>query len=360
VVGFHGSVLGIGEAARAFSASLRAAGADVIDWDISTLFGHRVRLEGGYCAAPPAKAGALVIFLNPLELVQLVAMTGEGPFKDRFCVGSWAWELRDAPSSWRQGFRYVDEVWACSRFVAEALAALAPEGFRVRVLPHAVRPPPPPLQAPPKPPEGKAMVLVAFDVRSGFVRKNPIAALRAFRRANAAGRAVMVCKAMGAEGAPELMDQLRAEIGEGEDMRLVTDWLTTQQMDALVAAADVVLSLHRSEGFGLLLAHAMAAGKPVVATRWSGNLDFMTDQDSILVNHALVPVSDPQGLYHGGVWAEPDIDDAAAKLAALLDDPERRRKIGEKAAAAIARALDPLAIGQQARLWLRPDAVSEG
>jgi glycosyltransferase involved in cell wall biosynthesis len=358
VVGFHGSVVGIGEAARAFSAALRAAGAEVIDWDISARFGHRVWLDGAYSAEPPEEAGAMVIFLNPLELVQLVAMTGAAPFDERFCVGAWAWELQAAPEAWRQGFRYVDEVWACSRFVADSLAALAPKGLVVRVLHHAVCPPPPLPQAP-IPPEGKAMVLVAFDARSGFARKNPIAAVRAFRRANTAGQAVLVCKAMGAEGAPELMAQLHDEIGEGEDARLVTDWLTSAQMAGLVSAADVVLSLHRSEGFGLVLAHAMAAGKPVVATGWSGNMDFMSDQDSVLVDYALIPVSDPQGLYDGGVWAEPDIDDAAAKLAALLEDPERRHAIGDKAAAAIARTLNPKDIGLQARAWLGHDVPAE-
>ncbi len=108
-------------------------------------------------------------------------------------------------------------------------------------------------------------MLTAFDVRSGFNRKNPIAAVRAFRRANREGKAVMVCKATGVEGAPDLMAGLEAEIGDAGDIRLMTDWLTGRQMASLINSADIVLSLHRSEGFGLLPAQAMAAGKAVEA-----------------------------------------------------------------------------------------------
>jgi glycosyltransferase involved in cell wall biosynthesis len=96
----------------------------------------------------------------------------------------------------------------------------------------------------------------------------------------------------------------------------------------------------------------MAAGKAVVATGWSANLDFMTPDNSMLVDYTLAPVQDSQGLYAGGRWAEADVQDAAAKLAVLIADPDRRRALGARAAADIAAALDPAAIGRSARAWL--------
>jgi glycosyltransferase involved in cell wall biosynthesis len=353
VVGFHGSVLGIGEAARSLSEALRAAGAEVLEWDISALFGHEVRLDCKASPNPPAGAANLVIFLNPHELVQLVAMVGAAPFEGRFCAGVWYWELEQVPGSWRPAMNYVDEVWAGSRFAAEAVAARAPADLPIRILPCPVRPP----QARADRaafglPEDKVVVLTAFDVRSGFNRKNPIAAVRAFRRANRDGAAVMVCKAAGVEGAPELIAQLKAEIGGKGDIRLMTDWLKGAEMASLLASADIVLSLHRSEGFGLLPAQAMAAGKAVVATGWSANLDFMTPDNSALVDYTLTPVRDCQGLYAGGRWAEADVEDAAAKLAALIADPDRRRTLGARAAADIAAALDPAIIARTALAWL--------
>ena len=248
---------------------------------------------------------------------------------------------------------YVDEVWAGSRFVAEAVTRRAPAGLPVRVLPCPVgRPDASPDRAAFGLPSDKPLVLTAFDVRSGFHRKNPAAAVRAFRLANRDGQAVMVCKVAGVEGAPDLVAGLKDEIGEAADIRLMTDWLTGRQMWALVAGADIVLSLHRSEGFGLLPAQAMALGKAVVATGWSANLDFMTPDNGALVDYTLVPVEDSQGLYRGGRWAEADIQDAAAKLKALIDDPARRRALGARAARDVAVALDPLVIGRTARAWL--------
>jgi glycosyltransferase involved in cell wall biosynthesis len=353
VAGFHGSVLGIGEAARGLADALRLSGAEVVEWDISALFGHDVRLD---CAAPPTppdEASCLVIFLNPRELVQLVAMVGASPFKGRFCVGFWFWELEQTPRSWRGAMRYVDEAWAGSRFVARAVAARAPKALPVRVLPCPV--PAPDAEADRAAfglPEGKVVVLTAFDVRSGFTRKNPLAAVRAFRKANTDGRAMMVCKAAGIDGAPEQVEALRAEIGHSGDVRLMTEWLTGAQMRRLIASADIALSLHRSEGFGLLPAQAMAAGKVVVATGWSANLDFMTPGNSRLVDYMLIPVDDPQGLYDGGRWAEADVDDAAAKLKTLIDDPDLRARLGARAAKEVRAQLDPLAIGRTARGWL--------
>jgi glycosyltransferase involved in cell wall biosynthesis len=353
VAGFHGSVLGIGEAARSCAEALRLAGAEVVEWDVSALFGHEVRLDCGSSPEPPQNVASLVIFLNPHELVQLVAMTGGRPFQGRFCVGAWFWELEQVPKSWRSGMAYVDEVWAGSRFVAEAVAGRAPADLPIYVLACPVRP------GQGKPdraafglPEDKVVVLTAFDVRSGFNRKNPIAAVRAFRAANGEGRAVMVCKAAGVDGAPALMAELEAEIGCDGDVRLMTDWLTGGQMASLLASVDIVLSLHRSEGFGLLPAQAMAAGKAVVATGWSANLDFMTPDNSVLVDFALKPVQDSQGLYTGGRWAEADVTDAAEKLKTLIADPARRSILGARAAADIRSTLDPLTIGRQARAWL--------
>ena len=356
VVGFHGSVLGIGEAARSLSDALREAGAEVFDWDISARFGHDVRLDGRWSAEPPSDAASMLIVLNPRELIQLVAMAGAAPFDGRRCIGGWAWELERVPPSWKPGFGYVDEVWAPSRFVADAVAAAAPSGFPVRVLPHPLR------SSGARPdragfglPEDKAVVLTVFDARSGFARKNPIAAVRAFRQANAGGRAAMLCKAAGGESAPEQMRELAREIGDAGDVRLVTDWLTGERMAALLASADIVLSLHRSEGFGLLPAQGMVAGKAVVATAWSANLDFMTPDNSVLVDYTLVPVRDPQGLYDGGRWAEPDVEDAAHKLEALLADPVLGKRLGARAAQVARMMLDPARLGRQALGWLNGD-----
>lgn len=360
VVGFHGSVLGLGDGVRAFSAALRATGAEVTDWDIAEVFGHDQHLKGDCAVAPPLGHGPMVIHLNPRELIQLVALFGRAPFQGRRVIGYWAWELEAVPRAWAAAFRYVDEVWTPSNFVAEAVRAAAPETVPVRVFPHLVSLLPTGA-ADPRAfalPADRFVVLTSFDMRSGFVRKNPFAAIAAVRRAaELSGRPVtLVCKVVGREGSPDLFAQLQAEAvqmqGDGFEIRLLADWLSGEAMANLIASADAVISMHRSEGFGLLPAQGMLAGKPVVATGWSGNLDFMDRETSRLVDYDLVPVEDSQGLYAGGHWAEPDVEDAARQLARLIDFPAEARALGAAAAAGIRDKLDPVKWGRVARLWL--------
>jgi len=123
-------------------------------------------------------------------------------------------------------------------------------------------------------------------------------------------------------------------------MRLDAVTLSPRRSESLTASADIVLSLHRSEGFGLVPAEAMLLGKPVIATGWSGNMDFMDAACAVPIGYRLVPASDPRGVYDvpGAVWAEADLDEAVVQLRLLADNPALRAEIGTRArAAALAR-----------------------
>jgi glycosyltransferase involved in cell wall biosynthesis len=337
VAGFHGAVLGLGEAARGVVAALDSVGATTRAWDVSEQLGHPRRLDHGDTAAPAAGPGTIIAHMNPPELIQLIA-TDPAPFEGKRVIGYWAWELPAVPSLWKPAFRYVDEIWAPSRFTADAIRRAAPRGLTVRVAPHPV---PVGQTAPDRARFGldpeRVIVLCAFDLRSTLARKNPLAALDAFRRAVALARqdATLVFKTVGGAQAPSALAALRAAIGETPDVVLIDEALSTADRDRLLASCDILLSLHRSEGFGLLLAEAMAAGKAVVATGWSGNLDFMDDETAVLVPYALTPVDDPQGIYRGGLWAQADVEAAGRALAELIDDRDRRETMGRRARAAV-------------------------
>ena len=106
-----------------------------------------------------------------------------------------------------------------------------------------------------------------------------------------------------------------------------------------------MLSLHRAEGFGLVLAEAMLLGKPVIATGWSGNMGFMDAASAATVGYRLVPVEDARQVYRDSYWAEPDVADAAAHLRRLADDAETRAAMGARGKALVTRRLSatPLA-----------------
>jgi glycosyltransferase involved in cell wall biosynthesis len=162
-------------------------------------------------------------------------------------------------------------------------------------------------------------VLVMADSRSSFARKNPAGAVEAFRRAfGASADARLVLKL---NGRPAEMSALSAEFTDLPNVTVMASFLDDESLAQLYRSADVLLSLHRAEGFGLPMLEAMAHGVPVVGTGWSGNTEFMTEQNSCLVPYRLVPVVDPAGIYSGGEWAEPDLDAAADLLRQLAADP---------------------------------------
>lgn len=337
VAGFHGAVLGLGEGARGVVAALASKGVAVRAWDVSERLGHPRQLDHGDIVDPAAGPGVVIAHMNPPELLQLIA-TDSTPFEGKRVIGYWAWELPAIPDLWKPAFRYVDEIWAPSRFTADAIRRAAPRRRTVHVAPHPV------VMSQALPDRARfglasdrVIVLCAFDLRSTLARKNPVAALEAFRLAAGRARqgATLVFKTVGGAQAPAALATLRAAIGETPDVVVIDKALSATDRDRLLASCDILLSLHRSEGFGLLLAEAMAAGKAVVATGWSGNLDFMDDRTSALVPYTLTAVDDPQGIYRGGLWAEADVEAAATALVELIDDADRRQVLGQRARAAV-------------------------
>jgi glycosyltransferase involved in cell wall biosynthesis len=86
--------------------------------------------------------------------------------------------------------------------------------------------------------------------------------------------------------------------------------------------------------------------KPVVATGWSANMDFMTAENSFPVRYQLKPLEHGVGPYAAGLnWAEADVDHAADCIARLIESPELRQRIGRQASHDIRRQLSPQAVG---------------
>ncbi len=186
------------------------------------------------------------------------------------------------------------------------------------------------------------MFVLSFDVGSDIARKNPWAGLEAFRRAfpgHEDVQLVIKTKPPSRFAAHRAQVEKLKSLARGDArIQVVERSLTYKEVLQLYASADVMLSLHRSEGLGLHLMEAMSLGKVVVATNWSGNTEFMNPRNSVSVGYRLVPVATEHLAYRaelgrpGQVWAEPDVDDAAAALRRLHEDPPARAALGGKAA----------------------------
>lgn len=328
VEGFHGEILGIGETARQFARAMMQAGHDTRPWSIDP----RLR-PAGPATADRTETALRVSHLNPDQLLEFsmrIASAGERRMPH---AGYWVWELGRAPKHWRRAAGLVDAVWTPSRFSADAITQILPEGRVAEVLPPPIFASGPAEAPPGLPGQAEAVrVLALCDLRSSAARKNPLGALAAFETASASASrpAHLVLKVTGSAQCAGEMARLAARIGDRPDVTLLVKDLTDAQMLGLIEACPIALSLHRSEGFGLLAAHAAYRGKAVIATNWSAPTEFLTAEGAGLVNYRLVPVEDAQGIYPDGQsWAEPDIDHAADWLVRLIDKPELRSRMGE-------------------------------
>ena len=190
-----------------------------------------------------------------------------------------------------------------------------------------------------------------YDFHSFQERKNPQAAIAAFRQAKAAEPSLgLVIKTINAQHHQRERQELQEALRDVPDVTFIDAALTRQQAWDLEMCCDILLSLHRAEGFGLILAEMMSLGKSVVATGWSANMDFMDESNSLPVAFELKPLPRSIGPYEAGVlWAEPDIDHAAAALRRLVTDRDLAARLGHHARETIHRTLDPQVVGARVR-----------
>jgi glycosyltransferase involved in cell wall biosynthesis len=350
IAGLFSTASGIGEGARLAYTALDAAGYAPSAFDLSSAFGQVEFSEAGSRRALAPGDGTLIVHHNGPFVPHALWALGRVQVQARRIIGYWAWELPQLPADWQPSFRYVHEIWVPSEFTRAAIAAATDKPV------HVVNHPLPPMQVTPNMrgrlglPADALVVLNVMHLGSAFARKNPLAAIAAFRRAFGDARdKVLVIKLIASGATAWAQRALDEAVAGAGNIRLIEGMLPEADMMGLTAASDIVISLHRSEGFGLVPAQAMALGKPVIATAWSGNLDFMSKRNSALVSYSLVPVVDPQGVFNvdGQMWADASIDDAAKWLRRLAENPDLRREMGAAAAADVKIQLSPERFARQ-------------
>lgn len=293
-----------------------------------------------------APGAALLAVVNAPILPPSLLRLSRGALRKRRVIGFWAWELPVVAADWAEGAKFVHEIWGCSRFTAAAFEPLAPG--RVRAVNYPVAEMELPAEGSRADfglPEDVFIVTTIFNLASSLVRKNPLGAIAAFKAAfgNSCDY-LFVLKLSHVEAYPEDVALIMAAIGDAPNILLLTETISEPRLRGLMQVSDVVLSLHRAEGFGLIPATAMLLGQAVVATGWSGNMDFMTPEVSGLVPYRLIKAEDPRGTYAlaGAQWAEPDVEAAAELLRRLAGDAAGRQAM---AAAGQAHAKQALGAG---------------
>lgn len=336
---------GLGESARMYVGALIESGAPValndLAHDVPHAFGD-ISLGSDVRQGTPYSTNLL--FVNPEYMHTAMEFIGADAWQDRKMIGCWFWELENVPEEWREGIEAVDAVMVASSFTEEAFRRVTDKPvFRV-ALPLMN------LEASDASrgdfglPEDAFVFLASFDFNSSIHRKNPFGAIAAFTSAFPRSRddVRLVIKSSNGHRYPEQMSRLRDAAAMDPRILIRDQVLPIAHMRALQNCADAYVSLHRAEGFGLGLAESMAMGKPVIATAWSGNMDFTNAGNSCLVGFRLVSVREGEYPHGTGTrWADPDTGDAAVWMRRLVDEPGLAARIGRRAASEIRADLCP-------------------
>jgi len=332
VVGYLRSASGLGEVGRSFIRALDAAEVPTAVLDRADIPSPRHEtLDGEEAQTLNDLLDVNVVCITADQFPRFAREVGPEFFAGRRTAGLWFWEVDAFPSSMLPAIDLADEIWVPSDFVRDAVA------------PHTTKPVvkvPIPIPCPEPSseigrrelqiPEDRFAFAFAFDFLSVAERKNPFGLVDAYTRAfRPDDGACLVIKSI--NGAQDLaaLERLRFIAADRPDVSIMDGYLPAEHQHALFAACDAYVSLHRSEGFGLTIGEAMALGKPVIVTGYSGNLEFTSPENSYLVDWHPTRIGPHQGPYPPeGSWADPDLDHAAHLMRSVFDDPDAARARG--------------------------------
>ncbi|MDE2249315.1 MAG: glycosyltransferase family 4 protein [Xanthomonadaceae bacterium] len=294
--------------------------------------------------------GVNLIFVNPDHLEQAINSIGHSRMGSRYTIACWFWELERFPDEWLPALKLVDEVMVSTGFIEAAVKRVTEKPVWHVPLPVSGGAESGLMRADFGLEEDSFVFLNTFDFNSFLPRKNPQAVIDAFRMAFGDGRqsVKLLIKSSNGHRYPSKLQELLKAADIDRRIIIRDEIIDRADVRALQRCADAYVSLHRAEGFGLGLAECMYMGKPVIATAWSGNMEFMTAQNSCLVDYKLVPVGEGEYIHHAQQrWAEPSIAHAAEQMRRLVEDREYASRLGAQAALDIRNKLSPHEVALQ-------------
>lgn len=328
VIGFFHSISGIGESARLCAQQLAADGYLVQCTSVEKFFHKPEELAWDWPAQKPNRSGATAIncriyHLNPPMLPPVIFQMGIANFKKTYNIGYWAWELEAIPSEWVNAIRYMNAIITPSRFTTDVIQRYT--AYPVLTATHPVTRGEATLgmRARLNIPEQAFLVSSIFSFGSAMERKNPLALVTAFKQAFATTPNVYLVLKANTGGDSREKHQLLDAIAGHPTIFLIDQHWSRADVLGLIECSDLYASLHRSEGFGLTLAEAMLLDTPVLATAWSGNMDFCTADNSFLVPYTPIAVNSSHPEFQevdNITWADADSQAAAQILGDIYRD----------------------------------------
>jgi glycosyltransferase involved in cell wall biosynthesis len=338
---------GVGEAARAVVHGLHSAGVRTLCRDIPANFQTDQPAHGDYLGMELFDCTLLLVAPEP-DLSRCFCLSRLHRREGVYRIPIWYWELESVPPELTRHAASFQEIWAPTGFIARAMRS----SMSIPVT-HML----PGVQLPAfarfprshfRLPDDRYLFFFMFDMCSVMERKNPLALIRAFQSAFRHDDPVaLAIKVSRGDWDKESFACLR-EATAAAGATLIDGMLTREKAHALLHCCDCYASLHRSEGFGLTMAEAMLMAKPVIATGYSGNLDFMSASNSLLVDYERVPITRDLPYYKkGSLWAEPSVAHAAECLRWVYDHQDEAGALGLRGQADAKSLLSYAAAGKR-------------
>lgn len=365
LVGYLSGALGIGTSARLMDAALVAARIPTSTFAASVDL--QSRATASFRRSTATRYDTSVIAVNA-DQAKAVTESMADVVARSYRIGMWYWEVESFPASSDGAYAVVDEVWVATDFIRDAVAQRAPVPVRTVMPPLPQRSAGEAADVPARVgiPAGRPWFFFAFDYLSTMERKNPLGLIEAFARAFPANHddgPILVIKTLNADLRVADAERLRIVASARTDVLIIDDYLESDELTALMARCTAYVSLHRAEGLGLTIAEAMAWGRPVVVSAYSGSMQFTNERNAFLVPCAKIPIPVGADPYPAGTpWADPDLDEAASALRRILADPDTARAVGQRAAEDIRVLHSPAASGERVRealedAWRRQSAL---
>lgn len=342
IVGYLRTESGVGQAARLLTNGLagsKLSYASLVDSSPTSRQRASVDVEKERTLAHDQAYDCCVLCVNADSVRGVKSRLGADYFRNRRIVGVWFWEVELFPKALHKAFNEVDEVWVATEFIRNILAPISPVPVYCIPLPFGVS------ETVHVDLDRKAMGIpdgfffyFSFDFHSVFRRKNPLGLVDAFKLAFQSGEGpVLVIKCINGESHLEELEQLRYACRDRQDIIILSGYLDAATNQALTASCGCYISLHRSEGLGLTMAEAMRNGRPVIATAYSGNMEFMNEGNSYLCRYEMTSVGHHSAPYPAkGLWAEPDLQHAASLMRRVYANPDEAAGKGRIAAQELA------------------------
>lgn len=350
VSGYINKVFGLGVAVRANIEAMKQVNIPYSINDFNLQFSDNVKetqLKDNFSLENPYPINLVQINIDRLD--EVFKNIDHNYFKGKYNIAFWAWELENFPDAAKPYFNFFQEIWVPSNFCAEAISKISPVPVLKFMHPISIA----------KPsfsrtefniPENKFVVLTMFDYYSSIHRKNPLATIDAYEKAFGKNHPEvnLIIKTSKSTDFPLEKQMLINRIADNESISILEEILDDDRLYSLINCCNCFISLHRSEGFGLTMAEAMYFEKPVIATAYSANIEFMNINNSFPVKYSMVNAGN-QYYYstEKDYWADADTDHAAQHLSWIYENPDEAQKIALKGKKDVDLYLSPETIGEK-------------